>query len=180
MTPIGPTDIDPVLRQLAFGPDLVVPLVGEVPAAILKRRPGPGVWSAHEHACHLPAVQPMMLERLDYMLSNPGGVITPYEPANDDPDDALLVVDLDEAMERFRRERLALVNRLRQLTPEQWAITAEHGEYSHYSVFIMFRHLALHDLYHAYRIEQRLLNKEWAGGIQLQDQAVHVGRCPRC
>ncbi len=64
------TDIDNVLRQLAFGPELVVPLVREVPPAILKRRPAPGVWSAHEHACHLPAVQPLMLERLDHMLSN--------------------------------------------------------------------------------------------------------------
>ena len=41
------------------------------------------------------------------------------------------------------------------------ARTAEHPEYSHYSIFIMFRHLALHDLYHAYRIEERLLRKEW-------------------
>jgi hypothetical protein len=163
MPHIAPTDIDNVLRQLAMGPDLVVPLVREVPSAILKRRPAPGVWSAHEHACHLPAVQPLMLERLDRMLSSRAAVITPYEPAQDDPDDALLGVDLEEAMGRFRRERAALVNRLRQLTPDQWAITAEHGEYSHYSVFIMFRHLALHDLYHAYRIEQRLLKKEWAG-----------------
>ncbi len=160
---IASTNIDNVLHQLALGPDLVVPLVQEVPRAILKRRPSPGVWSAHEHACHLPAVQPMMLERLEYILSDDSPVITPYEPASDDPDDALLVVDLDEALERFRQERHAMVNRLRQLQPEQWAMTAEHGEYSHYSVFIMFRHLALHDLYHAYRIEQRLLNKEWAG-----------------
>ncbi len=163
MTNIAATDIDNVLRQLAFGPDLVVPLVREVPPAILKRRPAPGVWSAHEHACHLPAVQPLMLERLVHMLSNQAPVITPYEPAQDDPDDALLRIDLDEAMNRFSRERRSMVDRLRQLTPDQWAITAEHGEYSHYSVFIMFRHLALHDLYHAYRIEQRLLKKEWAG-----------------
>lgn len=165
MTHIAGNDIENVLRQLGLGPELVVALVREVPAGIVKRRPAPGVWSAHEHACHLPAVQPLMLERLEYMLSDPAPVITPYEPARDDPDDALLGVELDEAMERFRRERAALVERLRQLTPEQWAVTAEHGELSHYSVFIMFRHLALHDLYHAYRIEQRLLNKEWGGEV---------------
>jgi hypothetical protein len=39
--------------------------------------------------------------------------------------------------------------------------TAKHGEYSHYSVFIMFRHLALHDFLHAYRIEELLLKKDW-------------------
>jgi hypothetical protein len=32
-----------------------------------------------------------------------------------------------------------------------------------YSVFIMFRHLALHDFFHAYRIEELLLKREWSG-----------------
>ena len=35
------------------------------------------------------------------------------------------------------------------------------GEYSHYSVLVMFRHLALHDFFHAYRIEELLLKREW-------------------
>jgi hypothetical protein len=29
-------------------------------------------------------------------------------------------------------------------------------------VFIMFRHLALHDFLHGYRIEELLLKKDWA------------------
>jgi len=29
-------------------------------------------------------------------------------------------------------------------------------------VFIMFRHLALHDFFHAYRIEELLLNRDWS------------------
>jgi hypothetical protein len=67
-------------------------------------------------------------------------------------------------MDRFVRDRQEMVARLRELSPSQWGVTAEHGEYSHYSVFIMFRHLAMHDLYHAYRIEERLLYKPWAAG----------------
>jgi hypothetical protein len=51
---------------------------------------------------------------------------------------------------------------MRLLTPDQWAIEVAHTGYSHYSVYIMFRHLALHDLYHAYRIEERLLRKDWS------------------
>ena len=154
-----PAQIETVLEQLARGPDLVIPLVREVPAAILKRRPRSGVWSAHEHACHLPAVQPLMMGRLNYMLATASPLITPYEPANDDPEDALLQIDLGEAMHRFAQERAEMVARLRLLDQAEWGVTAEHGEYSHYSVFIMFRHLALHDLYHAYRIEQRLLSR---------------------
>ncbi len=60
-----------------------------------------------------------MMDRLDYMLSNPSPVIAPYEPAHDDPDDALLKVDLDEAMQRFVRERDQMVQRLRHLQPGQ-------------------------------------------------------------
>jgi hypothetical protein len=150
-----------VLDQLARGPALVRQLIYEVPSELRKRRPAPGVWSAHEHAAHLPAVQPIMMQRLDQMLRDPAPVIKSYEPSRDDPDDALLKLGLDSEMDRFDREREAMLERLRQLTPNQWAITAEHDEYSHYGVFIMFRHLALHDLYHAYRIEERLLRKEW-------------------
>ena len=51
--------------------------------------------------------------------------------------------------------------RVWKLDPTEWQRTAEHGEYSHYSVFIMFRHLALHDFLHAYRIEELLLKPTW-------------------
>jgi hypothetical protein len=62
-------------------------------------------------------------------------------------------------------EGFLLVMRLQQLTPEVWQRTAEHGEYSHYSVLIMFRHLAFHDFFHAYRIEELLLKKGVDGGM---------------
>jgi DinB superfamily len=123
-------------------------------------RPPSGKWSAHEHACHLAVVHQLFFERLDAMLSAPAPIITPYDPGRDDPDDRLLRLDLDTMLNRYIDDRLSLVTRLRQLTPSEWNRAAEHGEYSHYSVFIMFRHLALHDFFHAYRIEELLLWKE--------------------
>ncbi|MCA9073766.1 MAG: DinB family protein [Planctomycetaceae bacterium] len=162
--PPSSADVEAVLRQLNAGPALIVSLVAELEPDIVKRRPRPGVWSAHEHACHLPDVQPLFRERLETMLSTPNPVIRSYDPARDDPDDALLMIDLQQAMDRFVVEREEMVEQLRHLTLEQWSIEAEHDEYSHYSVFIMYRHLALHDLYHAYRIEERLLMKDWPSG----------------
>ncbi len=153
--------ISVVLAQLARGPVLVRQVIYEMPAELRKWRPAPGMWSAHEHAVHLPAVQPIFMRRLEQMLAEPGCKIKSYEPSRDEPDDALLNLDLDAEMDRFDRERSAMIERLRTLTREQWAITAEHEEYSHYSVFIMFRHLAIHDLHHAYKIEERLLRKAW-------------------
>jgi len=153
-----------VLDALERAPRIVVPLVREVPAALLKRRPAPRKWSAHEHACHLAVVHSIFFQRLDHMLATPRPVITPYDPGADDPEDFLLKMDLAEALERYAADRRRLVERLRRLAPAEWARTAEHGEYSHYSVFIMFRHVALHDFLHAYRIEELLLRREWAGG----------------
>jgi hypothetical protein len=150
-----------VITSLENAPSIIVPLVREVPAQALKRRPHPEKWSAHEHACHLAAVHPLFFTRLDLMLSAPHPYITPYLPDVDDEEDALYKMDLGEALDRFVRERQQLVERLKGLTAEDWQRTAEHGEYGHYSVFIMFRHLAMHDMLHAYRIEELLLQKAW-------------------
>jgi hypothetical protein len=159
---LEPKKTGTVLDQLTRGPTLVRQVIYEVPPELRKRRPAPGMWSAHEHAVHLPAICPLILRRLEQMLTEPAPHIKSYEPSRDEPDDALLKLDLDAEMDRFERERALLVERLRKLAPEQWAITATHDEYSHYGVFIMFRHIALHDLHHAYKIEERLLLKEWA------------------
>ena len=151
-----------IIEALRRAPDIVVPLVREVPASVLKRRPAPRRWSAHEHACHLAHVHALFFERLDYMLSHPAAVITPYHPGEQDSDDFLLRMDLDSSLERFIADRQRLVARLEALDSADWARTADHGEYRTYSVFIMFRHLALHDFLHAYRIEEVLLRRDWA------------------
>jgi hypothetical protein len=154
-------NIAAIIASLERAPSIVVPLAREVPQAILKRRPKPGKWSAHEHACHLAAVHPLMLSRLDLMLAETNPRIRPYLPHLDDDDGALLTVDLAAAMDRFAGDRQGLVQRLKALSNEDWQRTAQHGEYTHYSIFIMFRHLAMHDMFHAYRIEELLLKNDW-------------------
>ena len=150
-----------LIDSLERAPRIVVPLVREVPHAILKRRPAPNRWSAHEHACHLAHVHALFFDRLELMLREPAPVIQPYLPGDQDADDLLLNMDLDSCLDRYERDRRHLVERLRQLSPAQWSRSATHGEYRVYSVFIMFRHLALHDFLHAYRIEELLLRPDW-------------------
>jgi hypothetical protein len=143
-----------VVDSLERAPSILIPLVREIPPDLRRRRPKPGKWSAHEHACHLAEVNPLFLERLDLMLRDPAPRIRPYDPGKAHEEDALLRIDLEEALGRFARDRAAIVARLRGLTPSDWERTAEHPEYARYSVFVAFRHLALHDLLHAYRIEE--------------------------
>jgi hypothetical protein len=127
----------------------------------LRRRPAEGRWSAHEHACHLADVHALFFNRLAQFIAEERPRIESFDPGTQRPDGELLEVDLDEALARFTEDRARLVARLRTLPPELWRREADHGEYSHYSVFIMFRHLALHDCLHAYRIEELLLKKDW-------------------
>src|SRR5688572_29596455 len=139
------------IAALDRAPTIVVPLVRQAAAAIVKQRPPSGKWSIHEHACHLAEVHPLMLERLDLMLAEDNPAIRSYDPGRDDRPDGLLAVDLEGALRRFEEDRKRLVGRLRQLQPDEWTRTATHEEYNSYSVFTMFRHLALHDFFHAYR-----------------------------
>src|SRR6478672_5617297 len=76
-----------IIDALRRAPDIIVPLVREVPSEILKRRPEPNRWSAHEHACHLAHVHALFFQRLDQMLSEPSPVIQPYLPGEQDADD---------------------------------------------------------------------------------------------
>lgn len=152
---------DALIEAVARGPEIVIPLVRQANPAVLKRAPAPGEWSIHENAVHLAEVHPLFFRRLDLMLREDDPEIRSYDPGRDDPEDALLKLDLDDALRRFANDRARLAARLRTLSPDQWMRTARHEEYNAYSIFIMFRHLALHDFDHAYRIEELLLQKDW-------------------
>ena len=150
-----------LIAAMERAPHIIVPLVREVPREVLKRRPAPRRWSAHEHACHLAHVHGLFFHRLDVMLREPAPVIRPYQPGEEDDDQMLLRMDLDESLERFVADRARVVARVRELAPADWARTASHPEYRAYSVLIMFRHLVLHDFLHGYRIEELLLKRDW-------------------
>lgn len=155
------TSAKEIIEALERTPRIVIPLVRQADPAVLKRRPPSGKWSIHEHACHLAQVHPLFFQRLDLMLSEDNPAIRSYDPGRDDPRDALLRIDLESALRRFKDDRDRLVERLRHLRPQDWTRTAQHEEYNSYSVFTMFRHLVLHDFFHAYRIEELLLRKDW-------------------
>jgi uncharacterized damage-inducible protein DinB len=163
------TSAEQLIAALERAPGIVIPLVRQADPAIVKRRPPSGKWSIHEHACHLAEVHPLFFQRLDRMLSEDNPTIRSYDPGRDDPQDALLRIDLDSALRRFTHDRNRLVERLRQLRPNDWTRTARHEEYNSYSVFTMFRHVALHDFFHAYRIEELLLRKDWPAPSSLRE-----------
>jgi DinB family protein len=154
------TSPEEVIAQLVRGPALLAGLLGSVPPQDLKRRPRPEKWSAHEHACHVAVMEPMWAARLDRMLREDNPALLSYEPDDEDPD-RLLAMDLRAALADYERGRHALVGRLGQLPVEAWLRPATHTAHARYSVFLMCRHLALHDALHGYRIEEIALGSHW-------------------
>jgi len=150
-----------LISALATAPGVIIPLIREVPPQILKRRPSPGKWSAYENAIHLSQSDVAFRARLDLILSTPEPFIETIENSAEDEAGAMLEIDLDESLKRYTRERGTLVERLKQLSPDEWQKTAVHEAFDHYSVFIMFRHVLNHEMLHAYRIEELLLKKDW-------------------
>ena len=155
------SDTTILISALETAPGVIIPLIREVPPQILKRRPSPAKWSAYEHAIHLSQSDVAFRARLDLILSTSNPIIKTIENSPEDEAGAMLDIDLDESLERYERERAALVKRLKKLSPNEWRKTAVHEAFDHYSVFIMFRHLLNHEMLHAYRIEELLLKKDW-------------------
>ena len=150
-----------VIKQLARGPGTLRALLADVPPRDLKRRPRPEKWSAHEHACHLALVEPLWAARLERMLTEDVPTIVSYEPDTDEPPDRLLGLDLEEALAGYERGRRALLARLELLGPADWERRAVNTAHARYSLFLMCRHAALHDLLHIYRIEESALGTHW-------------------
>jgi len=155
------TEIESIILSLENTLNILPSIIREVPEKNRKIRPSPEKWSAHEHACHLAEVHSLFFERLDLILNENNPTIEPYFPDKHDSPEKLLNADLNDSLEKFSIDRKNLIEKLKKLSPEDWQRTANHKEYSHYSVFIMFRHLALHDYLHIYRIEELLLKKDW-------------------
>jgi len=154
-------DIANLISALQTAPGVIIPLIREVPPQILKRRPSPAKWSAYEHAIHLSQSDASFRARLDLILSTPEPVIKTIENSPEDEAGAMLDVDLDKSLERYVGERASLVDRLKQLSSDEWQKTAVHEAFDHYSVFIMFRHLYVHEMHHAYLLEQLMLKNDW-------------------
>ena len=114
------SDTNTLISALATAPGVIIPLIREVPESILRRRPSLGKWSAYEHAVHLSQTDKLFRDRLDVILSEPEPFIEVKENSAEEEAGSMLEVDLDASLERYVRERVSLIERLKTLTPEEW------------------------------------------------------------
>lgn len=155
-----PQEIDGVLKNLERAPGVLRGLIEEIPETFHKQNRIPGKWSIHSHACHLIAVQPMILARLNRFLKEDKPEFKPYIPEQELGEAALLQMDLNESLELFPEYREELFERVKKATPEFFSKPSHHHEYREYTPFIMLRHIMMHDYLHMYRIEELWLTRD--------------------
>ncbi len=124
-------------------------------------RRGEGFWSVAEHVSHLAQVQPMLLERIERFLNEDHPKFTPYIPGSakeeaNTPPHMTMASALDQ-FARYREKQLLL---LRSADNIMWKKTATHPEYESYSLYILTRHVLMHDYWHMYRMEELWLTRD--------------------
>ena len=153
-------DINEIKQGLERSPKILKNLIHSIPAELLKKRRIRGKWSIHEHACHIVAAQPMLVDRFKLFLEEREPVIEPYIPGRTVPDEDLSELNLTSTLSKFPGLRAELVDIAKNFDEEHWTRKAKHNEYIEYTPYIMLRHILMHDNFHMYRIEELWLTRD--------------------
>jgi uncharacterized damage-inducible protein DinB len=154
-------DIQDLLEGMRQTPRILREFVKTIPRNRLDIRRGEGFWTIAEHISHLAQVQPMLLERFERFIHEEHPEFKPYIPGADEeepdiPSRMNMASALDQFME-YRDKQLALLEKADGRT---WEKTATHPEYESYSLYILTRHVLMHDYWHMYRIEELWLTRD--------------------
>lgn len=154
-------DIPDLLESLRRAPKILSQFVSTIPADKLEVRRGEGFWTLAEHVCHLAQVQPMLLQRIERFLNEDRPVFVPFLPAqNDEASDTPPPMSLATAVNEFTRYRASQLTLLEKAGDAAWEKTGTHPEYDAYSLYILTRHILMHDHWHMYRMEELWLTKD--------------------
>ena len=154
-------DIRDLLEGLRRTPKVLSEFVKAIPEGKMDLRRGKGFWTISEHVSHLAQVQPMILERFQRFMNEDHPEFVPYIPGNSKDEPVFPPrIDMAAALEQFahyRNKELALLEGADDIT---WQKIATHPEYEHYSLYILARHVMMHDYWHMYRIEELWLTRD--------------------
>lgn len=153
-------DVPAILDSLRHAPVILREFTAGIPVANLERRRCPECWTIAEHVLHLAQVQPMLYERLRRIIDEEQAVFIPFIPGEDESTAPAVATDLNEALKIFSEQRLLQVKMLESSAPEIWRKSAIHPEYEQYGLYILARHILMHDHWHMFRMEELWLTKD--------------------
>ena len=135
--------------------------VERIPENKLDLRRGDGFWTIAEHVSHLAQVQPMLLERIKRFISEQSPEFIPYIPGEDeDEPDTPERMEMPTALDQFASVRADQLRILEETADEVWSRQGAHPEYERYSLYILTRHMLMHDHWHMYRMEELWLTRD--------------------
>jgi uncharacterized damage-inducible protein DinB len=153
-------DIPDLLEGLRRSPKILTEFVKTVPGNSINRRRGESFWTIAEHVTHLAEVQPMLLERLQRFMSEDHPEFIPYIPGDHEDQTRPLEMDMAAALGRFAKTRELQLGLLEGADDTTWQKAGTHPEYESYSLYILGRHILMHDFWHMYRMEELWLAKD--------------------
>lgn len=152
-------DIPDLLEGLKRSSTILKAFMKTIPGDMIYRRRGEGVWTIAEHVDHLANVQPMLLQRLERFVTEDCPEFSPYIPDNNERI-APAIMETADALKQFDRYRAQQVLFLEDADRAIWLKKGVHPEYDDYSMYILGRHILMHDFWHMYRIEELWLTKD--------------------
>ena len=154
-------DIPDQLESLRRTPKILFEFVKAIPEQKLDLRRGEGFWTIVEHISHLAQVQPMMLNRFERFMNEDHPEFVPYVPGKTGGEpESPPRIDMTSALDQFTEYREKQLLLLESADNASWEKTATHPEYETYSLYILTRHVLMHDYWHLYRIEELWLTRD--------------------
>ena len=154
-------DIPDLLESLRRSPNILSRFVQTIPESKLDVRRGEGFWTIAEHCSHLAQVQPMLLQRIERFMNEDTPGFVPYIPgAGKEEPDTPPRMSIGSALDQFTRDRSRQLQLFESADETTWKKTATHPEYDYYSLYILTRHVLMHDHWHMYRMEELWLTKD--------------------
>lgn len=153
-------DIPDLLDGLGRSGHILSQFVNTIPADKMNLRRGEGLWTIAEHVSHLAQVQPMLLERLQRFMNEDRPEFVPYIPGGDETETEPPYMEQNAALESFMHHRKEQITLLEKAVDTDWQKTATHPQYELYSLYILVRHMLMHDHWHMYRMEELWLTRD--------------------
>lgn len=153
-------DIPDLLEVLGRSHKILSQFVQSIPENKLSLRRDEGFWTVAEHFSHLAQVQPMLLQRIERFKNEDHPEFIPYLPGGTKEPDTPPCMDIESALDQFAHYRGRQLQFLESANDTLWNKSATHPEYEEYSLYILTRHILMHDHWHMYRMEELWLTKD--------------------
>src|SRR6185369_5407014 len=148
-------DIPDLLETLRRSPKILSQFVLSIPESKLDLRRGEGFWTVAEHCSHLAQVQPMLLKRIERFMNEDKPEFVPYIPGGGKEEPVSPPrMSIESALDQFAHFRASQLLLLESADDLAWKKSALHPEYEEYSLYILTRHVLMHDHWHLYRMEE--------------------------